>query len=60
MTYKAGPILKSLNTKHIQAVQASQTVLYNAILGVPFTARTLIMTALTQGMGKATLPINVT
>ncbi|WP_237699848.1 hypothetical protein [Streptococcus suis] len=44
----------------MQAVQASQTVLFYAMLGVPFTAGTLIMTALWQGLGNARLPFYAT
>ncbi|MEK0401760.1 MATE family efflux transporter [Streptococcus suis] len=60
MTYFAGPFLIDLYTKDIQAVQASQTVLFYAMLGVPFTAGTLIMTALWQGLGNARLPFYAT
>lgn len=60
VTYFAGPFLIDLYTKDIQAVQASQTVLFYAMLGVPFTAGTLIMTALWQGLGNARLPFYAT
>ncbi len=59
MTYFAGPFLIDLYTKDIQA-QASQTVLFYAMLGVPFTAGTLILTALWQGLGNARLPFYAT
>lgn len=60
VTYFAGPFLIDLYTKDIQAVQASQTVLFYAMLGVPFTAATLILTALWQGLGNAKLPFYAT
>ncbi|HEM4180731.1 TPA: MATE family efflux transporter, partial [Streptococcus suis] len=60
VTYFAGPFLIDLYTKDIQAAQASQTVLFYAMLGVPFTAGTLIMTALWQGLGNARLPFYAT
>ncbi|HEM4055984.1 TPA: MATE family efflux transporter [Streptococcus suis] len=60
VTYFAGPFLIDLYTKDIQAVQASQTVLFYAMLGVPFIAGTLIMTALWQGLGNARLPFYAT
>lgn len=60
VTYFAGSFLIGLYTKDIQAVQASQTVLFYAMLGVPFTAGTLIMTALWQGLGNARLPFYAT
>ncbi len=60
VTYFAGPFLIDLYTKDIQAAQASQTVLFYAMLGVPFTAGTLILTALWQGLGNARLPFYAT
>lgn len=60
VTYFAGSFLIGFYTKDIQAVQASQTVLFYAMLGVPFTAGTLIMTALWQGLGNARLPFYAT
>lgn len=60
VTYFAGPFLIDLYTKDIQAVQASQTVLFYAMLGVPFTAGTLILSALWQGLGNAKLPFYAT
>ncbi len=60
VTYFAGSFLIDLYTKDIQAAQASQTVLFYAMLGVPFTAGTLIMTALWQGLGNARLPFYAT
>ncbi|MGQ7679423.1 MATE family efflux transporter [Streptococcus suis] len=60
VTYFTGPFLIGLYTKDIQAAQASQTVLFYAMLGVPFTAGTLILTALWQGLGNARLPFYAT
>ncbi|NQN45190.1 MATE family efflux transporter [Streptococcus suis] len=60
VTYFAGPFLIGLYTKDIQVAQASQTVLFYAMLGVPFTAGTLILTALWQGLGNARLPFYAT
>lgn len=60
VTYFAGSFPIDLYTKDIQAAQASQTVLFYAMLGVPFTAGTLIMTALWQGLGNARLPFYAT
>ncbi|HEM6137770.1 TPA: MATE family efflux transporter [Streptococcus suis] len=59
-TYLSGPFLISLYSKESQVVQASQTVLLYSMLGVPFTAGTLIMTALWQGLGNARLPFYAT
>ncbi|HEP1844175.1 TPA: MATE family efflux transporter [Streptococcus suis] len=59
-TYLSGPLLISLYSKEPQVVQASQTVLLYSMLGVPFTAGTLIMTALWQGLGNARLPFYAT
>ncbi|MEG3310066.1 MATE family efflux transporter [Streptococcus sp. SS-4456] len=59
-TYLSGPHLISLYSKEPQVVQASQTVLLYSMLGVPFTAGTLIMTALWQGLGNAKLPFYAT
>ncbi len=60
ITYLSGPLLLSLYSKEPQVVQASQTVLLYSMLGVPFTAGTLIMTALWQGLGNARLPFYAT
>lgn len=59
-TYLSGPLLIGLYSKEPQVVQASQTVLLYSMLGVPFTAGTLIMTALWQGLGNARLPFYAT
>lgn len=59
-TYLSGPLLISLYSKEPQVVQASQTVLLYSMLGVPFTASTLILTALWQGLGNAKLPFYAT
>lgn len=59
-TYLSGPLLISLYSKEPQVVQTSQTVLLYSMLGVPFTAGTLIMTALWQGLGNARLPFYAT
>lgn len=59
-TYLSGPLLISLYSKEPQVVQASQTVLLYSMLGVPFTAGTLILTALWQGLGNARLPFYAT
>ncbi|MFI3159621.1 MATE family efflux transporter [Streptococcus suis] len=59
-TYFASPFLTSLYSQEPQVVQASQTVLLYSMLGVPFTAGTLIMTALWQGLGNAKLPFYAT
>ncbi len=60
ISYLAGPFLIGLYTQDVQAVQASQTVLLYSMLGVPFTAATLILTALWQGLGNARLPFYAT
>ncbi|WP_105124298.1 MATE family efflux transporter [Streptococcus suis] len=59
-TYLSGLLLIGLYSKEPQVVQASQTVLLYSMLGVPFTAGTLIMTALWQGLGNARLPFYAT
>lgn len=59
-TYLSGPLLIGLYSKEPQVVQASQTVLLYSMLGVPFTASTLVLTALWQGLGNAKLPFYAT
>lgn len=59
-TYLSGPFLTSLYASDVQVAQASQTVLLYSMLGVPFTAATLIFTALWQGLGNAKLPFYAT
>lgn len=59
-TYLSGLLLIGLYSKEPQVVQASQTVLLYSMLGVPFTAATLILTALWQGLGNARLPFYAT
>ena len=60
ISYLAGPLLISLFTMDVQVAQASQTVLLYSVLGVPFTAATLVFTGLWQGMGNARLPFYAT
>ncbi|HFI0335664.1 TPA: MATE family efflux transporter [Streptococcus suis] len=60
ISYLAGPSLISLFTMDVQVAQASQTVLLYSVLGVPFTAATLVFTGLWQGMGNARLPFYAT
>lgn len=60
LTYLAGSFLIGFYTKDSQVSQVSQTVLLYSFLGVPFTAATLIFTALWQGLGNARLPFYVT
>ncbi|HEL2401166.1 TPA: MATE family efflux transporter [Streptococcus suis] len=59
-TYLSGPLLIGLYSKEPQVVQASQTVLLYSMLGVPFTASTLVLTVLWQGLGNAKLPFYAT
>ncbi|MDQ8820552.1 MATE family efflux transporter [Streptococcus ruminantium] len=56
LIYLVGPSLIGFYTKNSQVSLVSQTVLLYSFLGVPFTAGTLILTALWQGLGNARLP----
>ncbi|HEL1583569.1 TPA: MATE family efflux transporter [Streptococcus suis] len=58
--YLAGPLLIGIYTQDSVASQASMTVLTFSLVGVPFTAGTLIYTALWQGLGNAKLPFYAT
>ena len=58
--YLVGPLLIGIYTQDSVASQASMTVLTFSLVGVPFTAGTLIYTALWQGLGNAKLPFYAT
>ncbi|HFH9836862.1 TPA: MATE family efflux transporter [Streptococcus suis] len=58
--YLLGPHLIGLYTQDVVASQASMTVITFSLIGVPFTAGTLIYTALWQGLGNAKLPFYAT
>lgn len=58
--YLLGSHLIGLYTQDVVASQASMTVLTFSLIGVPFTAGTLIYTALWQGLGNAKLPFYAT
>lgn len=60
LAYLFGPQLTRLYTEDILVAEASQTVLFYSLLGVPVTAATLILTALCQGLGNAKLPFFAT
>ncbi|MGS4787559.1 MATE family efflux transporter [Streptococcus sp. P25B114] len=60
LAYLFGPQLTRLYTEDILVAEASQTVLFYSLLGVPVTAATLILTALWQGLGNAKLPFFAT
>lgn len=58
--YFFGTFLLGLYTQDSQVLAAGQLVLLYSMLGVPFTASTLILTALWQGMGNTKLPFYAT
>ncbi len=58
--YLAGPLLIGIYMQDSAASQTSMTVLTFSLIGVPFTAGTLIYTALWQGLGNAKLPFYAT
>ncbi|MBO4107740.1 MATE family efflux transporter [Streptococcus suis] len=58
--YLLGPHLIGLYTQDAVASQASMLVLTFSLIGVPFTAGTLIYTAIWQGLGNAKLPFYAT
>lgn len=60
LAYLFGPQLTRLYTEDILVAEASQTVLFYSLLGVPVTVATLILTALWQGLGNAKLPFFAT
>ncbi|NQH32713.1 MATE family efflux transporter [Streptococcus suis] len=60
LAYLFGPQLTRLYTEDILVAEASQTVLFYSLIGVPVTAATLILTALWQGLGNAKLPFFAT
>ncbi|HFR3702820.1 TPA: MATE family efflux transporter [Streptococcus suis] len=60
LAYLFGPQLTRLYTEDILVAEASQTVLFYSLFGVPVTAATLILTALWQGLGNAKLPFFAT
>lgn len=60
LVYLLGPWLIGLYTKDAEVSISSWLVLAYSILGVPFTASTLIFTALWQGLGNTKFPFYVT
>ena len=60
ITYLLSPILISLFTQEFVARQASKVVILSSLIGVPFTAATLVYTAFWQGLGKPQLPFYAT
>ena len=55
-----GTLLTHLYTQDVKAVEASLSVVLFSLLGTPFTAGTVIYTAVWQGLGNGKLPFYAT